>query len=208
MRTAAGLLILALVLTGANGCSEDLPGPTGAVPPELEACTMVTVGVDTAAADGFTEIGRLGFAVGETFYAPTTSLRSITVWRAPAPVGVTTSVRVFVAGLDDAGAPDMTRLLSDGPTVSAISIDATRPTPFVFEFDPPIELPAAGTYYFALTNIPARGATVLLASRTADYAEGILYDHGRFNGSVPRLSPTPYPGADLVFTAALCHPEK
>jgi hypothetical protein len=91
-----------------------------------------------------------GSAVGQTFLAADTLIKSITVWRPPGNYSVW-SAHLYVTRTDANGRPTVGQTLLDGPTLTVLDSDPPGqliPMPFVL--DPPLTLPGPGVYAFFL----------------------------------------------------------
>ena len=166
-------------------------------------CNIARVGVDTSLATTTGDI-ILGKAWGETFVATDTLISTVTVWRIPPEHDDLTSTKFWITSVDSTGMPLTHAVAFDGPWLSVVSADSTRPTMITYEFDPPIALPSRGTYCFWIQV--CTGYADLLIDGNAHYAGGQLWQTFRsdFDDCILRSFPRSLPDYDLVFTIEFC----
>ena len=193
-RSAISLLLSTLSVTIACGVSA---GGT---------CDVLTVGLDTTLANNYggSAVGR---SIGQSFHAPTRQLKSIAVWRAASQAKSVIGMDLHIFETDSAGTPRMDREVLDGPTIVRNDGDGIHDTEFRWTFDPPLELPAVGTYAFFLKQDPCL-AYLDVIGRTGDplaYPDGHAWSSQRGAGCafVP-VPPEAHPDADLIFNAEFC----
>ena len=167
-------------------------------------CSPVTVGVDTSHSSGCFEF-IIGAAYGQVFEARDTVLQAISVWRGD--LRNITPLRIYVVELDSTGRPDVGRVLRAGPTLQYGSSD--RPVQYRFVFDPPVILPRAGHYEFAVQPAPpyCDFGSCLLGDTRDPYPEGAAWKHRRsfpeFDCPLASVEP-PTPVDDLIFEVEFC----
>lgn len=151
----------------------------------------------------------LGRAVGQTFLAPETLLKQVTVWRPPNYQAVI-GAHLFITGVDTTQVPprpDVDQLLLDGPTVLVHDSDPPgQLIPMQFVIDPPLVLPRRGTYAFFLQAEECHQAEAfrVIANDLNPYPGGSNWLTGRadapcFLGDVEGGDP-----ADIVFDVVFC----
>jgi hypothetical protein len=164
------------------------------------------VGIDTSLANSTVSL-TLNEAVGQTFLAADTLISTITIWRYYDEVGFGFGVHVFILTTDSNGAP-ADSILVDGPTVFNYGGDGIHPIPLTFQFDPPLTLPAKGTYEMAFLAVPCSGFFNILSRYQAPdaYPDGIFWNHARSPNPpcIPRFEPSPGADGDIVFTIEFC----
>jgi len=168
-------------------------------------CVPDSAGVDTSLATYSSDINR-GQALGETFFAPDTIVTSVTLWRIPPEHANPSSLKFWITEVDSAEVPHTHLVVYEGPMISVVSPDSTRPTRLDFTFDPPIVLPRVASYCLWAQEICA-GYADLVIDTNDGYAAGSLWKTGisNFEGCILRDFPAPLP-ADLVFTVRFCAP--
>jgi hypothetical protein len=161
------------------------------------ACSPESVGVDTSLATASGDI-VLGKAWGETFVASDTLILSVTVWRIPSEHNDPSGLKFWVTQVDSSGTPHTHLVVYEGPILSVVSADSTRPTKIEYVFDPPISLPRPSVYCFWVQEVCTGYADLLI--------DGQLWQTSRsnFEGCILRDYPAPFPGADLVFRMEFC----
>jgi len=169
---------------------------------EAATCTVRPVGDDLSLGDSFADT-QDGEAIGQTFAAPESLIRSITVWRVPQEAGDPTGFKLYIVDTTPEGAPDSRKILLDGPTVVNPGGDGINPTPITFTFDPAFALPHRGQSCFALQARPCLGLWAVLSNDGNAYSGGSLWLFGRSDCFL-RLSPRDYPLSDLIFTIEFC----
>src|SRR5438876_11887708 len=87
-----------------------LAGPTAA-----DDCRSIHIGADPSLATGSAST-ILGKAVGETFRAATTRIKSITVWRVAVQDSLGFGIHLYICRVDSNGMPLTESLILDGPT--------------------------------------------------------------------------------------------
>ncbi len=178
--------------------------PASAAPVDT-SCAPESVGVDTSRV---TDSGELiwGMAWGETFTAADTLIRSVTVWRIAPEHNDLSSLKFWITEVDSGGRPHTHLVVHEGPTISVVSPDSTRPTAITYAFDPPISLPRPSIYCFWVQEI-CSGYADLLIDANDGYPGGHLWETYRsdFDGCILRDYPRSFPAADLVFTLEFCH---
>ena len=118
----------------------------------------------------------LGHVWGQVFRADDVLIRSITVWRRASPYTNLDPMHLYITALDSLGYPDIFSVLLDGPSlVIPIGPTPTSPTEVRYEFDPPFELPAQGSYWFGIKEDWCDYAFDLLADTTGSYPEGAAW---------------------------------
>ena len=168
------------------------------------ACSPESVGIDTSLSTGSGDI-ILGKAWGETFAASDTLILSVTVWRIPSEHNDPSGLKFWVTEVDSSGRPHTHLVVYEGPILSVVSADSTRPTKIEYVFDPPISLPRPSVYCFWVQEV-CTGYADLLIDGYARYPGGQLWQTSRsnFEGCILRDYPAPFPNDDLVFTMEFC----
>jgi hypothetical protein len=193
-----GALVLAIIL------SLTLPDRSEGSP--QSGCSPESIGVDTSKA---TTSGGLiwGKAWGETFVAKDTLIQSVTVWRIAPEHNDPSEMKFWITEVDSAGMPHTHLVVQEGPTISVVSPDSTRPTKIEFVFDPPISLPRPSVYCFWV-QLACTGYVDLLIDAYDDYPGGYIWQTFRsdFDGCILRDYPRWIASADLVFEIVFCDP--
>jgi hypothetical protein len=168
------------------------------------ACPTQIVGLTPSQADGYGS-AELGMAIGQTFYAPSTDVLSLTVWRVAAEDTLADGMHLFICSVDSSGAPHPELQLLDGPTVTVPFGDGCT-IEHRFDFDPPFKLPAPGTYAFFLQASPCYGWFDLIADNKNEYPQGSKWQTQRNISECNYLRPFPseYPTSDLIFRIEFC----
>ena len=174
------------------------------VPSTADQCSPVGVGVDTTHWSNCFDF-IIGGAYGQVFEARDTVLLAISVWRGD--LRNITPLRIYVTELDLAGWPDHNRILRVGPTLQYGISD--RPVQYRFVFEPPVTLPRAGHYEFAVQPAPpyCDFGSCLLGDTLNPYPQGSAWEHHR---SFPELGcplefvRPPMPSRDLIFEVEFC----
>ena len=184
-----------------------------------EPCSAVTAGLDTTYYN-YSLGPYLGWAVGQTFYAPESVITRITVWRPPGNVryfGMHLWVVPTRPGSDPAEPITWpaSEILLDGPTLYIP--DSDPPGRFIevsFVLDPPLVLPGRGTYAFFLQAPDCfTGTPWLLCADTTDWKgpnNGPHYPYGqtwrtyRPVGGACYLPPTCCGDSDYIFEIEYC----
>ena len=174
-----------------------------------QADCIQSFGVDPSFGESHADV-RLGEAVGQTFYAENLLIQSITVWRDAQQDTNQFGMRIFVTKTDSLTKPDVSQVLAIGPDVFHLFGDGINPTEFKFVFDPPLMLPGAGTYYFAIQSVPCWGFWQILSTGGIDrYPNGHVWLNGKNDecqvGPYLRPFPQSYPAADLCFRIQYCN---
>ncbi len=121
-----------------------------------------------------------GRSYGEVFFAPETLIRAVTVWRPAMFDTVIFAHQLFIAEAGSSGSivfPYPWRVIySSQPTVRWVG-DGVHPVPYRFVIDPPLALPHAGLWFFAVKN-PGCDLSVmrLLANTRNLYPEGAMWE--------------------------------
>jgi len=188
------VLLLGAIVLGAMVCTSTSFGRT---------CFPDTIGIDTTVAK-FAEYTNLGEAVGQTFVATDTLVTSITVYRSAAITYDEWGFQLFVLAADTSGTPDASDVILTGPVVYNVSGDGVHPTPFTFQFSPPLALPHRGIYEFAIEPYPCGGAIRYLRTLTDQYPIGKMWFHGREFHCRPQVGPASNPSEDMIFRIVFC----
>ncbi len=87
-----------------------------------------------------------GSAVGESFVADDTLIKSISVWRHAVGSGdYGFPMKLWVVGTDSTGYPQPYDVVLEGPTLRVpADSGASRPIKVQYVFDPPLALPSRG----------------------------------------------------------------
>jgi hypothetical protein len=167
-------------------------------------CQAKPVGVDSTAGTVSGEI-ILGMAWGQSFVAADTLLLSATVWRIPSEGADPSPLKFWITEVDSAGTPHTHLVVYEGPTISVVSPDTTRPTPIAYTFDPPVALPRRGPYCFWVQEV-CTGYADLLIDPHDDYPGGSLWQTFRsdFDGCILRDFPRSLSNEDLAFRLEFC----
>lgn len=176
MNPPLGVLIATLIV---NLVASRLPA-TETAPVTID-CTPIQVAVDTVGWDG--SAGTfLGRAVGQSFYAPATVLRKLTLWR-PAYVNGA-GAHLFITEVDSSRTPprpNTRAILHDGLTVHVSDSDPPgRLVEMPFVFDPPLQLPRPGMYaWFIQKEFCDAGEIRFIAQTDDPYSNGSSWLTGR-----------------------------
>jgi len=195
-RYACFVLFAALASCAAYSATARADGPA--------PCSPESVGVDVSLG---TDSGALilGMALGQTFVATDTLIRSVTVWRIPSEAANPSGMKFWLTELDSTGTPRTGLVVHEGPTIRVVSQDTSRPTPIQYVFDPPIGLPRPSQYCFWVQVICGSYADLLLDPND-DYPGGHEWRTGRssFGGCYLRDYPDSFVGFDLAFLIEFC----
>lgn len=168
-----------------------------------QACSTSTVGVDTSRTNssGFAIDGE---ALGQTFMAADTLIKSITVWRHAADDTNLAGMQLYITATDSTGRP-IAPVLQRGPTVVVPYGDGIHHIEFRFAFDPPLALPARGLYFFAVQPDPCIGYFDMPVDTLNGYPDGRMWwtRRNRACDTLGPLSELP-PEVDLIFTVEFC----
>jgi hypothetical protein len=166
-------------------------------------CARDTIGLDPSQA-GNSAGAVLGDSPGQTFFAADTLILSLTVWRVPEEWNNGIGLRLYVTETDSTGRPDNFKVLQNGPTIVNRHGDGVNPTPFRWEFDPPLALPGPGTYAFFIAQDPCLVYFDLIGTSEGAglYPDGCLWTSGR--GCYLSGYPRPFCLADLIFQVEFC----
>ena len=168
-----------------------------------DSCEM-TVGLDTTRADASSGSTTLGSAVGQSFLAPTSSIRSITVWRVWQQDSLLFGLRLFVCKVDSTGVPITSSPILNGELLTVPFGDGIHPQAFRFSFDPPLVLPGPGQYCFFIQVDPCIAWSDILADEDNEFADGELWRTARSLSCSLRPSPTRIAQSDLCFEIEFC----
>src|SRR5262245_826495 len=175
-------------------------------PSQAAECATHTIGLDTTMTTSFLEFS-LNEAIGQTFYASDTLIRSVTIWRLPDEVGWGFGVRFYIIDTDSIGGPG-SQILYSSPVIYNYGGDGVHPIELRFDFDPPVSLPSRGLFEMALMSYPCGGDWGILARRQASdaYPPGKVWHHPRSPNPpcLPRLTANPVNDADVVFQMEFC----
>lgn len=196
---------IGLAILGINGTRDG-----GTAPRDVAAaCSTYTVGIDTSLAT--TSGGDiLGEAVGQTFYAADTLLKSLTVWRVASECPLGSGIHLYITATDSTGYPLLNQIVLDGPTLFTSTCDGIHPTPIQWVFDPPLSLPGRGLYAFFLQIAASQcpGYFDVLAREAVPDAyplgQAWLTSRSSFSGCILRDPVNSYPASDFIFTAEFC----
>lgn len=193
-------LRVASVIAAILGLAHSCPVVTAAPAP----CPGTYVGVDSTAGTVSGEL-ILGMAWGQSFVASDTLLLSATVWRIPSEAANPSALKFWITEVDSSGKPHTHLVVYEGPTISVVSADTSRPTPIVYTFDPPVPLPRPGPYCFWVQEV-CSGYADLLIDPHDDYAGGSLWNTFRsdFDGCILRDFPRSLLSEDLAFRLQFC----
>ena len=129
-----------------------------AAPATADECTPSMLGVPVEQATGST--GLLMSGVGQTFEARDSLITSLTVWRVASETPWGVGFVPYIYALDQNGTPDPTQVLYAGPRLLVPEGDGVNPIEHTWEFEPPIALPARGTYALFIFPDPCGGLYV------------------------------------------------
>jgi len=148
-----------------------------------------------------------GKSLAQVFLAPDLPIRSITVWRQRNDFINQVPMHLYVGTVrpDSPLEPEATSILLDGPV---LVLDGTSdvPRPVRFELDPPLALPGAGRYFFALKEDWCGGIAPLVADSRSAYGDGDAWLIHPFPGCGGALGHTVenLNGIDLIFQVEFC----
>ena len=147
----------------------------------------------------------MGEAVGETFLAVDSLIRSFTIWRVAPEADIVTPMKLWITEVNSAGTPLVDRVIFSGPTITVTNGDRIHPTKIQYAFDPPRPLERGRKYFFAVQERCYFYFDVLLAAGDA-YPDGQAWRTRRTSNSGCVLLPGPdgFPDYDLVFTIEFC----
>jgi hypothetical protein len=167
-------------------------------------CATDVIGVDPALGDtivpAFVCRGQ-----EQTFYTADTILTAITVWNQPRNYLDMLPRRLFVIGTLG-GLPNQADIIYGPRDLVVTTADSINPVPYRYEFDPPILLPAVGTYAFVIMTDRELASFTVLADPRNPYEEGLDCEMGPVVGC---LAPgtercSSHPEFDLCFRAEFC----
>jgi hypothetical protein len=117
-------------------------------------------------------------------------------------------MKFWITEVDSAGKPHTHLVVYEGPTISVVSSDTTKPTRIQYDFDPPISLPRPSQYCFWIQEV-CTGYADLQIDPSDDYPGGHLWQTYRsnFDGCILRDYPRSLVGADLAFEIVFCRVE-
>ncbi len=169
-----------------------------------DSCSVFAVGVDTTRANELAG-AYLGSAVGETFSAQDTLIRSITVWRNPLEPTIQAPMKLWIVrNTMPSGFPNWRDVVLDGPTLVVTDGDGVHPTKIQYSFDPPFALPGPGRYCFMVQDLCWLYFDLLVAVHD-EYPSGELILSSRSNWDGCILSGgKSFPDYDLVFEIQFC----
>jgi hypothetical protein len=168
------------------------------------SCPFRAIGVDPILANAYTG-PVFGEAIGQTFVASDTLIRSITIWRAFPDVVNYAGIKLYVTKTDTSGRPDSRRVIHTGPTLFIPIGDEIQPTAFVFTFDPPLALPHRGRYCFALQSYGLLNTWAALSNKDNPFADGLVWITPRSDGGLMPFT-NDYPQLDLAFRIEFVNP--
>ena len=170
----------------------------------VSTCSPESILVDTSLSTGSGDL-IWGKAWGQTFVAKDTLIQSAVVWRIPPEHNDPSGMKFWITEVDSSGEPHTHLVVYEGPTISVVSADSTRPTKIEYVFDPPISLPRPSQYCFWVQEV-CTGYVDLLIDGLNGYPGGWLWQTFRsdFDGCILRDYPQSFGGADLVFTLVFC----
>lgn len=148
-----------------------------------ERCSTFADGIDPATWNT-SRSTLLGEAIGETFYAPDTIIKALTVWRPPNDRS-TIGAHLYITGVDMAYTPprpDAHQIILDGPTIHVY--DSFPPGLLIemrFDLDPPLVLPRRGLYAWMLQaeNCNQGQPWIITANDTNPYPHGNYWNTRR-----------------------------
>jgi len=114
-------------------------------------------------------------------------------------------MKFWITEVDSGGTPHTHLVVYEGPIISVVSPDSTRPTKIEYVFDPPVSLPRPSVYCFWIQEV-CTGYVDLLINQNDQYAGGQLWNTFRsdFDGCILRDYPRTIALDDLVFTLEFC----
>src|SRR5207249_1526717 len=98
-------------------------------------------------------------------------IRSISVWRPAEQDWDQFPQQISLMPVDSTGQPVM-QILAFGPTLTIGPGDGIQPAEYRYAFDPPLQLPRIGRYFFRISSPDCNGLVYLLATAHDAYAEG------------------------------------
>jgi len=146
----------------------------------------------------------LGEAIGQVFSARDTLVEAITVWRWAQQDSNLAGWHIWIAKADSSGRPIPDSVILDGPTLPGRYGDGVTPTPFRFEFEPPLALPGQGKYEFAIQDDPCYGTIQMLFNAFDQYPDGEVWLHSRSLECHLRNYPSEFSNVDLIFQIEFC----
>ena len=188
-----------------------VPAPAAVASPRVSrssaTCTQDSIGIDPSLANssGGTILGE---AIGQTFYAADTLLTSLTVWRVASQCqNFLIGMHLYIARADSNGTPLLSQIVLDGPSLVVPNGDCVHPIPIQWGFDPPLVLPAAGTYAFFLQVQMSQCPSYfdLIGREGSDaYPPGHVWRTNRTDFCELVGGLVSYPDADFSFIAVFC----
>jgi hypothetical protein len=141
----------------------------------------------------------------QTFYTADTILTAITVWNQPRNYLDMLPRRLFVIGTLG-GLPNQADIIYGPRDLVVTMADSINPVPYRYEFDPPILLPAVGTYAFVIMTDRELASFTVLADPRNPYEEGLDCEMGPVVGCVAPGTErcSTHPEFDLCFRAEFC----
>src|SRR5436190_1346678 len=138
-----------------------------------DVCTPHSFGIDTSQTEGAITC-ILGAAVGQTFMAEDSLVRSVTVWR-PAWETYADGEKIWVTRVNSYGKPMIypEGIILEGPSLDAFG-DGVHPVKIQYVFEPPLSLPWRNGQFAFFVQDPCGTYTDLLVSHSNPYTGGRL----------------------------------
>jgi len=176
----------------------------GTTPGRLTACTSARrLGPDTTAVGSSRQVG-LDRGLAQTFVTADTLVRAVSVWLPGTARKLGFPFHLYVTRADHDGRPLLDDVIADGGTLTTGRGSGMHPARFVFEFTPPLSLPAPGAY--AIVFMPDECGIASLLTTAGDLVrDGRLWEVGRHGCLEPAGTVrSEVTGRDLVFMVEFC----
>ena len=174
-----------------------------------QPCQPNTVGIDTSVANT-SRAAAFGRAWGQVFLAEDTLLQSITVWRKNHAFLNLDPMHLYITEVDSLDRPISYKILLDGPSIVIPTIgDGITPDKVQYVFDPPLQLPYPGKFFFAIKEEWCDFVFELLASSANPYPDGKAWRMEPLDLECLGLGccPVEFGGVyDLIFEVEFCKP--
>lgn len=169
-----------------------------------QQCPIDSIGLDRVYGESGSQ-AALGEGVGEVFYAPDTLVSFLRVWRLANEWNSLVGMHLWIVGTRPDTVPDTRNVIKDAGTLVNNQGDGINPTPFTWEFDPPLRLPSRGYYAFFIFAIPCGSfCTILATQASAYYYDGFIWYTDRGCDLHPGIGLNRYRPADQCFTIGFC----
>jgi hypothetical protein len=197
-----------LVAAGATAIWLALPPHAESAHAGSNTCRPETVTIDRSLGQAYIPV-FLGSAVGQTFMAMDTLVRSISVWRwaNPGQADYGVPMKLWLVRTRPSGMPNSYDVLLEGSIMrTPADSGAGRPIKVRYDFDPPFALPSPGLYAFFIQDPCLLLAYILADTSRNVYPLGSEWQIGRAPPGSCRLEQVwrEFPRSDLIFDIEFC----